>query len=511
MAAFQHSSANSADHEHDEFSDHYHDATGKAVWKADHVVLSTVGIDIGSSTSHFMFARVHMQRTARSLTSRFVVVEREVIWRSPIRLTPYLSGGDIDAASLAAFVAEGYAAAGLDRSAVDAGAVILTGEALKRRNARAIAEIFAQEAGEFVCAAAGHTMECLLGAHGSGAVRRSAEHHETILNIDGGGGTTKFALIRDGVVLDTFAIAVGARLIATAADGTLERLDEPLRRLCDDLGIALEVGAVLQATDHDRIVARMTAILLDVANRRSADHLASSLQLTAPWNDEALRATIDVVSFSGGVAEYVYGRETAAFGDLGPALGAALRQAVLDGAVTGAALSEPGEGIRATVVGASQFSVQVSGNTVAITHPERLPLNNVPVAPCPFSLETIDPDAVTATVRSAIARTDIEEGSGPCGLAFVWHGLPTYDRVAALARGIAAALPRTIAGAAPLALLVDGDIGLTLGRIMQRELAPECDLVAIDGLDLQEFDFVDIGTPLEPSGVVPVTLKSLLF
>jgi ethanolamine utilization protein EutA (predicted chaperonin) len=511
MAAFQHSHAAFAEHEHDEFSDHYHDATGNAVWKADNVVLTTVGIDIGSSTSHFMFARVHMQRTARSLTSRFVVVDRKVVWRSAIRLTPYLSDGDIDAASLATFVADGYAMAGLDRSAVDAGAVILTGEALKRRNARAIAEIFSHEAGEFVCAAAGHTMECLLGAHGSGAVRRSAERHETILNVDVGGGTTKFALVRNGVVVDTIAVAVGARLIATAADGTLERLDGPLRRLCADLGIALEMGAVLLPGDRDRIVARMTAVLLDVANRRNGDHLASALRLTTPWNDEALRATIDVVSFSGGVAEYIYGREAAGFGDLGPDLGAALRQAVLDGAVGGAALSDPGEGIRATVVGASQFSVQVSGNTVAIAHPERLPLRDVPVAPCRFALEAIDPDAVTAIVRSAVARADIEDGTGPCGLAFVWHGAPTYDRVAALARGIAAALPRTIGGAAPLALLVDGDIGMTLGRLMQREIAPDCDLVAIDGLELQEFDFVDIGTPLEPSGVVPVTIKSLLF
>jgi ethanolamine utilization protein EutA len=74
--------------------------------------------------------------------------------------------------------------------------VILTGEAIKRKNAQAIDELFAAEAGKFVCATAGHKLECTLAAHGAGAVKLSKERGDTcLLHVDIGGGTTKLALI----------------------------------------------------------------------------------------------------------------------------------------------------------------------------------------------------------------------------------------------------------------------------------------------------------------------------
>ena len=72
--------------------------------------------------------------------------------------------------------------------------MILTGEALKRVNARAIADLFAEETGKFVCASAGHNLESTMAAHGSGAVKLSKAENKTFLNVDIGGGTTKFAL-----------------------------------------------------------------------------------------------------------------------------------------------------------------------------------------------------------------------------------------------------------------------------------------------------------------------------
>src|SRR5258706_4947470 len=135
-------------------------AIREAIWAADNVELTTVGIDIGSSTSNLMFARVHLSRLATGLSSRFVVVDPEIIWQSPILLTAYVADFTIDTAKLATFIAQSYADAGLERARVDSGAVILTGEALKRKNARAIADLFSQESGKFVCASAGHHMEC---------------------------------------------------------------------------------------------------------------------------------------------------------------------------------------------------------------------------------------------------------------------------------------------------------------------------------------------------------------
>src|ERR1700731_2467617 len=113
-------------------------AVNEVAWSADNVELTTVGIDIGSSTSHLMFARVHLQRLAPPPSRRFVVIARKVLWQSPILLTPYLSDYTIDVDELGGFIGGCYAYAGIEPADIDSGAVILTGEAIKRHNSRAL-------------------------------------------------------------------------------------------------------------------------------------------------------------------------------------------------------------------------------------------------------------------------------------------------------------------------------------------------------------------------------------
>src|SRR5712671_55745 len=228
---------------HDLEFDHMHVAPGdepnEAIWAADNVELTTVGIDIGSSTSHLMFAQVHLHRLGTALSSRFVVVNRRIIWQSPILLTPYLPDYTIDIDELSGFIGSCYQYAGIEPGDIDSGAVILTGEAIKRHNARAIADLFSEEAGRFVCASAGHHMECQLSAHGSGAVALSRGHNATLLNVDIGGGTTKFALIESGRIVATCAIAVGGRLVVEENGGSLTRIEPPVEDVARTLGIEL--------------------------------------------------------------------------------------------------------------------------------------------------------------------------------------------------------------------------------------------------------------------------------
>ena len=170
------------------------------------------------------------------------MVERKILWQSPILLTPYRPDYTIDVDDLAGFIGGCYAYAGIEPEEVDSGAVILTGEALKRRNARAIADLFSEEAGKFVCASAGHHMECQMAAHGSGAIALSRGHNATLLNVDIGGGTTKFALIEKGRILATCAIAVGGRLIVEDGDNGLTRIEPPVEEVAKALGIELALG-----------------------------------------------------------------------------------------------------------------------------------------------------------------------------------------------------------------------------------------------------------------------------
>src|SRR5438309_7233194 len=160
----------------------------------DRIRLTSVGVDIGSSTSHLLFSRLELERQ----DTRYVTVSRTVLHESDILFTPYVDATTIDGMALGQFIHEQYAAAGLRREDVDTGALILTGVALLRENARAIADLFAEEAGRFVAVSAGDNLEATMAAHGSGAVQLSDSSQQGVMNLDIGGGTTKVVTCRDG-------------------------------------------------------------------------------------------------------------------------------------------------------------------------------------------------------------------------------------------------------------------------------------------------------------------------
>lgn len=500
-------------HAHDDDDEpHFHDwseeakgALADVLWKTDNIELTTVGIDIGSSTSHLMFARVHLQRKAQLLSSQFVVVRRDILWRSPILLTPFLADYTIDADRLRTFIDDAYRSAGLAPAAIDSGAVILTGEAIKRTNAQAIAQIFASDAGKFVCASAGHHLECVLAAHGAGATAISRQTHKTVLNVDIGGGTTKFALIQNGEIRSTCAIAVGGRLIAQGGDGGLVRIEDPARQVARSLGIDLRLGHPLETAERERLVDALAEVLVEAMQQQAPGGLAKSLLLTAPL---AADPKPHLITFTGGVSEYIYGRESALFGDIAKPLADRIRHAFSGGRIA-VRMMDPGQGIRATVIGASQFSVQVSGKTIHLSDKVDLPVRNVPVVFPSLALHgDFDADSVAAAIGAAMERIDADD-SQPIALGIRWHGDPYYVRLRELAEGIAQAVGYKTR--LPLILMVDGDIGGLLGHILEHDLRVTRQIISIDGIQLREFDYVDIGEVIHPNNVVPVIIKSLLF
>lgn len=483
-------------------------AIADAIWSADNVELVTVGVDIGSSTSHLMFARVHLQRLTTALSSRFVVVNREVLWRSPILITPYLADNTIDVDYLANFIEEGYKEAGLTRDQIDSGAVILTGEALKRKNAEAITHLFAAESGKFVCASAGHHMESAMAAHGSGAIALSRKDHSNVLNIDIGGGTTKLGLCHGGRLLSTAAIEVGGRLIAFDDEGKLARIEGPAFAHAEKAGVDLVMGKKLSEDEITRLVDTMVDVLIPAVMQQDPEGLTKDLMVTEPLPKKPVP---DFVTFSGGVSEFIYKRETQDHNDVGRHLAEAMVRALSDKRVPYKVM-DPGQGIRATVIGASQFSVQVSGNTIHVSNTESLPVRNVPVLRPNVHLEgDIDSVKITEEVQNALSRFDYEDGEQICALAFNWEGDPLHARLKALADGICAGMPETIRGEYPLVLMIDGDVGKTIGNILTRECGVSADIISVDGVSLKEFDYVDIGEVIQPTNVVPLVIKSLLF
>ncbi|MCM2393772.1 ethanolamine ammonia-lyase reactivating factor EutA [Streptomyces albipurpureus] len=477
-------------------------------WNADHVEMTTVGIDIGSSTTHLMFARVHLRRRSQHHSSQYVVVEREVLWRSPVLLTPYVPDNTIDARRLGTFLRDCYQQAGIESAAVDSGAVILTGEALKRDNARAIADLFADASGTFVCASAGHHLEAVLSAHGSGAVAASRGQRGSRLHIDIGGGTSKIAVLADGEVLGTAAVAVGGRLVAYE-NGLVVRADGPALDIARAVGIPLRLGGPLAPEDERRLARAFTEVLVSVATRATVPPGYPPGLLLADDRPDGVRPT--AVSFSGGVAEYLADTGKESFGDLAIPLAAEITEALRDGRLPLTVLGSA-QRIRATVIGASQFTVQVSGNTVGLSSEAALPLRNVPVLRPRLDLSgPICPDVVAGAVTAAARVHDQAVGSDAVAVAVRWPGETTYPRLRALAAGLVKGMSGHLAADRPLVVLLDGDVGRSLAALLTEEMAVTAPLICLDGVELEEFDYVDIGEMVHPSRVVPVVIKSLLF
>ena len=246
------------------------------------------------------------------------------------------------------------------------------------------------------------------------------------------------------------------------------------------------LGDKPDAASLDKVVDALAQVAIAWIRGDAPSALAARLALTEPLARDVVPRAI---TFSGGVSEYIYGREERDFGDIARALAHRLAAACASGEIA-LPLAEPREGIRATVIGASQFTVQVSGKTIHVTEEADLPLRNVPVAAPRLVLgDTIVVAEVARAIEAAIERAPAADDA-PIALAMV---------------------PHTSGRAPPLVLMIDGDIGRTLGHILEHELALGRDVVSIDGIELREFDFVDVGEVIRPADVVPVVIKSLLF
>lgn len=501
-------------HEHSGDADHDHDdidpgpLEDNPIWQRDNVSLQSVGIDIGSAGTQVIFSNIHLQRQSDALTTRYVIVERHTAYQSPVAFTPYADDGKIDAAALGAIMDEAYTQAGVHPRDIDTGVVILTGEALRRENAENIATVIAQAGGEFVTATAGHHMEAMLAAYGSGAAKKSHDEGLRILNVDIGGGTTKLSLVDRGHVRWTAALDIGGRLIV-AHDGAVARLDPAGAFHGQRAGFDLVPGGPLAGQGLNKIAEGMADLLVAAISTQDPCPTVQELYLTEMPGDIS---DLDGIMFSGGVGEYVYSREERDFGDLGIHLGEAIRVRA-DAGQFNAPLLPAGACIRATALGASEYSLQLSGQTSTITNPAKLlPQRNMQVVKPDIDLaKAKDSDAIAEAIGNMYRAFDLDPQKDLVALAFEWASPPEYPRIRALADGISGALRGYSVAGRPLYIMIDGDIAQTLGAILRDECGLANDLLVIDGITLRNFDFVDLGKIRLPSFTVPVTVKSLLF
>lgn len=470
----------------------------------DQIDLLSVGIDVGSSTSHLIFSNLTLMKNMKSATRRYEVVEREVIYESKIIDTPLVDKNTIDMDQLTKFLKQEYVNAGISFDEINTGAVIVTGETAKKQNAQDIVSSLSRDAGKFVSAAAGPNFESLIAAMGSGVTTRSKELQNTILSVDIGGGTSNLAISSNGEIISTSCISVGGRLIAFDARENISRIDEPAQIVLDHLGINVRQGDTITGEELDLISGTFANLLIEVMNGPAESELAKKLILTSDLN---FPEKIDEISFSGGVAEFIYGGKDN-YNDIGFTLA---NKIVKLFPLLKSKIIEPENKIRATVIGAGAYSLSISGSTSFLDPELNFPIKNLPIIRVDIDRNKLSISHVKEEISKSYSRFDLKEGEDIVALYFKDPVRASYNRLKLFAQAIEESLPQSINNGIPIVLIFVKDIANSVGNIIRRETKIKEKLLSIDELDLQEGDWIDIGKPLVNGQVFPVTVKSLIF
>jgi len=472
----------------------------------EYLNLLSVGIDVGSSTSHLVFSRLTLRRETSffNMSNRFHLINRELIYEGTIIDTPLIDRYTIDIDAVVRFCEEEYKKAGLEPEMVDTGAVIVTGETAKKQNAAEIVRRLSSETGKFVSAAAGPNFESLLGAMGSGIVDITRKEQNTIMNIDVGGGTSNLAIASNGQVLSTSCINIGGRLLGIDENFKIWKIDEPSEFLMKELNMKYQLGDIIPEEDVRAIAREYAKALVEVMRGKVKSKIAKELMMT---EDLDFSIPIDGFSFSSGVAEMIYGEDNT-YNDIGLYLAKEIKALMEEYNLP---IFEPENKIRATVIGAGSFSLSVSGSTCYFDKSIEFPLENIPVIKVNIRKENFSPENLKKETNRAFKRFDMQEGKDLVALYFKDPIHRSAFYLLEFAKTIEKALPNSIANNMMIILIFDQDMGGSVGIALRRETAIQNNLICMDELDLEEGDWIDIGAPLYSGQAFPVTVKSLVF
>lgn len=475
--------------------------------------ITSVGIDVGTSTTKFVASKLRLGRVSSSFSlPRYDIVERVVTYAGPVRATPLADFEEIDAPALGKLLEEQYAAAGLRLADVKTGAVLITGETATKRNAKQMTHLLAERAGDFVVATAGADLESLLAGRGSGAEERSRHIRGIVANIDIGGGTANMALFQRGKLAATVTLHIGGRLLRLNERGELLYVAEPLRRWLQGSGRAPRAGDALSLAELQGIAAQLAAALLGYTASGVPEESLAPLFLTKP---PARLPPVAEVMISGGVGQLMQERapatltEAARYGDAGPLLAAALREA---GRAQPYKLVKPAQTVRATVIGAGMQSADISGATVFID-PGLLPLRNVPVLPLP--VEDSDPRTALDERVGRLMETGLRlfdpAASPPFAIALRGpRGRCTYAFLQHLADALVDAARRFLPRGSILAVVCENDMAKALGQALSLRAGGAPPVLCIDQVRVEHGDYIDMGEPIAGS-MIPVVVKTLAF
>lgn len=500
---------------------------------ADKTAILSVGIDVGTSTTQVVFSKLQMDNAGGYFSvPRVAIVDKEVVYKSEVYMTPLKTDVLIDTEALRDIVAAEFRKAGYRPEDTDSGAVIITGESARKENSDAVLKSLSDFAGDFVVSAAGPDMESLIAGKGSGAWQYSMDHHCRVANLDIGGGTTNVVLFEDGETAARGCLDIGGRLICMDPQGMITKVSPAAAVMAQAAGVSVHVGDRGDEKALSAVTRQMAAALnvylgvgvpvggeadtakSDAAGHRTAggieDIEALLKQIKTPGSsDFPVPEKVQAVFFSGGVADLIYheSADTWAYGDIGVLLGRAIRESRL---FTDFQKMEPGETIRATVVGAGTYTTTISGSTITYSD-DIFPLKNIPVIKLDEALQEAcfagDTEPVIRRIQWVLGQNDEDRFI----LAMPGKRDPGYTEMKRAAAAIRQIMDRVQPPGEPILLVIESDIAKAMGQMIRQQPDLKRQVVAIDSIHVEDGEYVDMGKPMMNGMVIPVVVKTLIF
>ena len=478
---------------------------------ADKTAILSVGIDVGTSTTQVVFSKLQMDNAGGYFSvPRVAIVDKEVVYKSEVYMTPLKTDVLIDTDALRDIVAAEFRKAGYRPEDTDSGAVIITGESARKENSDAVLKSLSDFAGDFVVSAAGPDMESLIAGKGSGAWQYSMDHHCRVANLDIGGGTTNVVLFEDGETLARGCLDIGGRLICMNPQGIITKVSPAAAVMAQAAGVSVSVGDRCDELKLTAVTRQMAAALNAYLGVGTKDIDAILRQIKTPGSsDFPVPEKVQAVFFSGGVADLIYheSADTWAYGDIGVLLGRAIRESRL---FTDFQKMEPGETIRATVVGAGTYTTTISGSTITYSD-DIFPLKNIPVIKLDEELQEAcfagETEPVIRRIQWVLGQNDEEHFI----LALPGKRNPGYTEMKRAAASIRQIMDRVQPPGEPILLVIESDIAKAMGQMIRQQPDLKRQVVAIDSIHVEDGEYVDMGKPMMNGMVIPVVVKTLIF
>ena len=468
----------------------------------------SAGIDIGTSTTQLVFSNITIENTASSFTvPRILIVDKEIVYRSEINFTPLKNLTTIDSQKVREIIENEYKKAGVSPKDVKTGAVIITGETARKENASEVLNTLSGLAGDFVVATAGPDLESIIAGKGAGADRISKEKMCTVVNIDIGGGTSNLVVFRHGDTVDTGCLDIGGRLIKIDKEAKKILYVAPkIKKLASSIGINITEGEIADIDKIRPIVKEMVKIMAE-----SVDLLPKTDMYEMIITNKGIKNyNIDYITFSGGVADYIYGNDHSdyfKYGDIGVLLGEEIKNSIL---TTELNLEAAVETIRATVVGAGSHTTDISGSTITYTE-DIFPIKNLPILKLSKDDEAKGFNGIREAIKEKLKWFSLENEVQQVAIALNGLKSPSFVEIQELSKAIIGGMQELLCKNFPIFIIVENDIAKVLGQTIHRQLNFKNQVVCIDSIKVENGDYIDLGKPLANGQVLPVVIKTLVF